>query len=101
MPQILYQGTAKEAAKGFPKNMNVAVALSLAAIGVDHTMVKIIADPNATRTQHEVKVVGNFGELYTIVKNFLHPDNPKTSYLAALAAIRTLRKVTEPIQVGT
>lgn len=100
-PKILFQGKAKEAAKGFPKNVNVAVALSLAGIGVEQTIVKIIADPNATRTQHEVKVVGEFGELHTEVKNLVHPENPKTSYLAALSAIRTLKKLTEPIQVGT
>ena len=100
-PEIVFQGVAKEAAKGFPKNINVAVALSLAGIGVDSTMVKIIADPDASRTQHEVKVVGKFGELTTVVKNLVHPENPKTSFLAALSAIRTLRKLTEPIQIGT
>lgn len=100
-PKIVYRGRAKDAAKGFPKNVNVAVALSLAGIGVDRTMVTIIADPEATRTQHEVRVAGEFGELYTVVKNYVHPENPKTSYLAALAAIRTLRKCTEAIQVGT
>lgn len=100
-PKTVFRGNAKDAAKGFPKNINVAVALSLAGIGVDQTMVKIVADPDTTRTKHEIRVVGEFGELYTVVKNFLHPENPKTSYLAALAAIRTLRKLTEPIQVGT
>jgi aspartate dehydrogenase len=100
-PKTVYNGNAREAAKGFPKNVNVAVALSLAGIGVDRTIVTIIADPNATKTQHEVRVVGAFGELHTSIKNFVHPENPKTSYLAALAAIRTLRKITEPIQVGT
>ncbi len=100
-PKIVFQGRAKDAAKGFPKNVNVAVALSLAGVGVDHTMVTIIADPKATRTQHEVRVVGAFGELYTVVKNYVHPENPKTSYLAALAAIRTLGKRAEAIQVGT
>lgn len=100
-PKIVYRGSARNAAEGFPKNVNVAVALSLAGIGVNRTMVTLIADPNAIRTQHEVKVVGVFGELHTIIKNFVHPSNPKTSYLAALAAIRTLRKINEPIQIGT
>jgi len=99
--KVIFQGIANEAAKGFPKNVNVAVALSLAGIGVDLTRVKIIADPNATRTKHEVKVRGKFGELYTLVENLVHPENPKTSYLAPLAAIRTLRKLTESVQVGT
>ena len=100
-PKVVYQGNAREAAKGFPKNINVAVALGLAGIGVDRTIVKIIADPGADRTQHEIKVKGEFGEMHTVVRNLVHPENPKTSYLAALSAIRTLRKLTEPIQVGT
>ena len=100
-PKVVYQGKAREAAKGFPKNVNVAVALSLAGIGVDRTMVKIIADPEADRTQHEIRVKGEFGEMHTVVRNLVHPENPKTSYLAALSAIRTLRKLTELIQVGT
>ncbi len=100
-PTTIYHGPARDAAKGFPQNVNVAVALSLAGIGVDRTMVTLIADPKATRTRHEVTVAGAFGELHTVVTNHVHPANPKTSYLAALAAIRTLRKITEPIQVGT
>lgn len=98
---IVYHGKAKEAAKDFPKNVNVAVALSLAGIGVDNTIVKIIVDPHATVTKHEIKVSGDFGELNSTVNNFTHPENPKTSYLAALAAISTLKKLTASIQVGT
>ena len=100
-PTVVFQGTAREAISGFPKNVNVAVTLSLAGIGVDRTVVKIVADPDATRTQHEIRVEGDFGELTTRVRNHVHPSNPKTSYLAAMAAIRTLRKLSEPIQIGT
>jgi aspartate dehydrogenase len=100
-PSVIYEGTAREAAEEFPKNVNVAAAFSLAGIGVDETRVKIIADPKAIRTMHEIRVIGDFGDLYTRVRNVLHPDNPKTSYLAVLAAIKTLKKITEPIQFGS
>jgi aspartate dehydrogenase len=100
-PRVIFQGTARDAIGGFPKNVNVAVALSLAGIGVDRTTVKIIADPGATKTQHEIWVEGDFGELTSKVRNRVHPSNPKTSYLATLAAIRTLSKLSEPIQLGT
>jgi aspartate dehydrogenase len=100
-PKVVFQGTAREAISGFPKNVNVAVALSLAGIGVDKTKVKIVADPDTDRTQHEIRVEGDFGELTTRIRNHVHPGNPKTSYIAALAAIRTLRKLSEPIQLGT
>ena len=100
-PKVIFEGNAREAAKGFPQNINVAVALSLAGIGVEGTRVKIVADPNSTRTKHEITVVGEFGDLHTTVNNFVHPQNPKTSYIAALSAIRVLKKLVEPIQVGT
>jgi len=90
---MVFKGSAKTASEGFPKNVNVAVALSLAGIGVDKTVVKIIADPDATRTRHEIKVIGDFGELSTTVNNLVHPNNPKTSYLAALSAIRKLKNL--------
>lgn len=97
-PQVVFKGAAKDATRGFPKNVNIAVALSLAGIGVEKTRVIIVAGPNATRTKHEITAVGEFGNLASCVENLVHP---KTSYLAALSAIRTLKKITEPIQIGT
>jgi aspartate dehydrogenase len=99
--KILFQGTADKAIEGFPKNVNVAVILSLAGIGVENTLVTIVADPKASLTKHEIKAEGDFGELHGITQNYLHPDNPKTSYLAPLSAIRLLKKISEPVQVGT
>jgi aspartate dehydrogenase len=98
---LIYEGTASEACKLFPANVNVAAALGLAGIGTEKTKVQIIADPNVKRNIHEVKVKGEFGELKVSVKNVSLPDNPKTSQLAALSAIATLKKICEPIIVGT
>jgi hypothetical protein len=39
-------GTAREAAAGFPANVNVAAALAMAGIGPDRTMMEIWADPS-------------------------------------------------------
>ena len=101
VPKTVFNGNAEDAIKGFPKNVNVAVILSLAGLGVKETRVKIIADPKAKRTQHEIKAEGDFGKLHAITQNNLHPENPKTSYLAPLSAIRLLKKISEPIQIGT
>ena len=98
-PTTVFIGTAREAIKGFPMNVNVAACLSLAGIGADKTMVRIVADPSASKTQHEINVVGDFGELYTRVRNVVHPENPRTSFLAALSAVRTLKGIAEPIQI--
>lgn len=99
--QVLYEGSAKEAVKLFPKNVNVCAALSLAGIGAKRTKIIIILDPSLKSNVHEIDVRGEFGELHTKVKNVPSPDNPKTSYLASLSAIRTLKELTKGIKVGT
>jgi len=100
-PTLIYEGPASEACKLFPANVNVAAALGLASIGVEKTKVQIIADPSIKRNIHEVKVKGEFGELKTRVENVPLIDNPKTSRLAALSAIATLKKISEPLTIGT
>jgi aspartate dehydrogenase len=98
---IIYEGPAEEATKLFPSNVNVAASLSLAGIGSKKTRVQIIADPNIDKNIHEIIAEGSFGVLNIKVENVPSPDNPKTSYLAALSAIATLKNISEPIQVGT
>jgi aspartate dehydrogenase len=100
-PTIIYEGPAKEAVKLFPSNVNVAASLSLAGIGPKRTKVQIIVDPNIKSNIHEIIAEGKFGVLKTRTENIPSPSNPKTSYLAALSAIATLKKITESIQIGT
>ncbi|NYZ76172.1 aspartate dehydrogenase [Candidatus Micrarchaeota archaeon] len=100
-PTVIYEGPAEEAVKLFPSNINVAASLSLAGIGPKKTRVQIIADPGIKSNVHEIIAEGRFGVLKTRTENVPSPDNPKTSYLAALSAVATLKKITEPIQVGT
>lgn len=99
---ILFEGTASEAVKAFPPaNVNVAATISLAGIGFERTMVRVIADPSLSRNVHEINVEGEFGKFCTKVENLPSPENPKTSYLAALSAISTLKKILNPVQIGT
>ncbi len=98
---LLFEGSAKEAIEAFPANVNVAVSLSLAGIGTGETRVRVLVDPEAKRNIHEISVEGDFGRFSCLVENVPSPDNPRTSYLAALSAIATLKKITEPLQVGT
>jgi aspartate dehydrogenase len=100
-PHVVFEGAAREAVKAFPASVNVAATLSLAGIGVDKTKVKIIADPSLDRNVHEIMVRGKAGEFITEARNAPSPENPKTSYLAALSAIRALRNLTETIRIGT
>ncbi len=97
---VIFEGTASDAVKGFPANVNVAATLSLAARDVA-VHVKIVADPNIHVNRHEIVVEGEFGNIFTRVENVPSPSNPKTSYLAALSAIATLRSILEPVKIGT
>jgi aspartate dehydrogenase len=98
---LLFEGNADEAIAAFPANVNVAVSLSLAGIGIEKTHVRIFVDPEAKRNIHEVSVEGDFGNFTCRVENVPSPGNPRTSYLAALSAIATLKKITDPLQIGT
>jgi len=100
-PLTLYEGSAREAVKLFPQNVNVAATLSLAGVGPDKTRVKIIVDPGIKNIIHEVHVRGEFGEILTRTVNKPFPSNPRTSYIAALSAIATLKKISENIIIGT
>ena len=98
----IFEGTAKEAVTLFPANINVAALLSLSGIGSEKTMVKIIADPNTDKNTHQIEALGKFGKMTFTVENFPDPNNPKTSRLAILSAIETLRKYcSDEIVIGT
>ena len=92
---VVFEGSAREAVKAFPRNVNVAASLSFVGIGPDDTRVRIIADPAATMNIHEVVAEGAFGQLRTVTENLPSPRNAKSSYLASLSAIAELRSAAE------
>ena len=92
----VFEGTAREAIRGFPANVNVAAALSLAGVGPDRTTVRIVSDPSATRTRHQIVALGEAAEIRVEVLSNPHPDNPRTSFLAALSAIDAVRRMAGP-----
>jgi aspartate dehydrogenase len=100
-PLVLFEGSAKEAVKMFPQNVNVSATLSLAGIGPEKTKVRIITDPDTKVISHEIHVKGDFGEFETRTVNRPFPTNPKTSFIAALSAIATLKKISQNIIIGT
>jgi aspartate dehydrogenase len=87
----IYYGTAAEAILNFPANVNVASILALAGLGMQKTMVRIVVDPRIRYNQHEVIAEGKFGKLNIKLKNNQAEGNPRTSYLAILSAIETVR----------
>jgi aspartate dehydrogenase len=99
-PLRLFEGTAREAAKGFPANLNVAVALSLAGIGPDRTLVEIWADPTVTRNVHRIEVESDAARFSMGIEN-IPSENPKTGKITALSVIALLRKQRAALSVGT
>jgi aspartate dehydrogenase len=97
--RILFEGNAKDAVRMFPQNVNVSATVSLAGVGFERTKVRIIADPSVEENIHEIRVVGEFGEFVTITKNT--KLNERTSYLAALSAIRMIKNLEEVVVIGT
>lgn len=100
-PTVVFEGSAAEAAEGFPSNINVALALSLAGIGPERTTVRIVADPDEQNNVHQIAATGAMGDIETTVRNSPSPTNPKTSYLAVLSVTELLRDAEATVRVGT
>ena len=98
--KLIFRGSAREAAKGFPANLNVAVALSLAGIGPDKTTLEIWADPTVTRNIHRIVVKSDSSSIDMTIEN-IPSENPKTGRITALSVIALLRKLTAPVRVGS
>jgi aspartate dehydrogenase len=99
-PLRIFEGTAREAAKGFPANLNVAVALSLAGLGPDRTTLEIWADPALTRNVHRIEVESDSARFSMSIEN-IPSENPKTGRITALSVIAYLRKQHSALRVGT
>jgi aspartate dehydrogenase len=100
-PLLVFAGSAREAIAGFPANVNVAVALSLAGIGPDRTKVEVWADPRVTRNTHTVSLRSDSSDLTMTIENIPDTDNPRTGRITALSVLAALRRLTSPLVVGS
>lgn len=100
-PRKIFEGTAHDAVRGFPANVNVAAALSLAGIGANRTVVEIWADPTLDRNVHTIEVDSDSAQFTMTINNIPTDENPKTGRITALSVIAVLRKQTEAIRIGT
>jgi aspartate dehydrogenase len=89
---LVFEGSAADAARLYPKNANVTAAVALAGIGFDETAVRLMADPAVTKNVHELDVKGDFGRFAIRLENNALPTNARTSWLAALSIEAELRK---------
>lgn len=98
---VVFEGSANEAVKGFPKNVNVSALLSIAGLGSRDTNVRIISAPEYNKNIHEICVKSKAGNFTFRTENLPFPSNPKTSYLAALSAMAALKEYLSGIHIGT
>jgi aspartate dehydrogenase len=98
---VIFEGSAREACKGFPANVNVSAALSLAGIGPDCTRIRILVAPGSTRNMHDVEVVGEFGRMTTHIENVPTETNPRTGKLSYLSTLAMLKTLVSPLHCGT
>jgi aspartate dehydrogenase len=99
-PKRVFTGTAREAAAGFPANVNVAAALSLAGIGPERTTIDIWADPTVSRNCHTIEVEADSARFTLSIEN-VPSENPKTGRITALSVLAALRKLHAPLRIGT
>ena len=100
-PRLLFSGSAREAARGFPANLNVAAALALAGAGADETEVEIWADPQARRNSQSVTVTSQGADFTMTIENVPSDENPRTGKITAHSVIAALHRLTSPLVVGS
>lgn len=100
-PMKIFDGTAREGARGFPANVNVAAALSLAGVGPDRTRLEIWADPTVSRNTHTIKLEADSVRFEMKIENVPSVENPRTGMLTPLSVIAALRGLVSPMRVGS
>lgn len=100
-PKRVFAGTVREGTAGFPANLNVAAALSLAGIGPDRTMLEVWADPTVTRNTHTIEVEADSARFSMTIENIPTGINPRTGRITALSTIAALRGLVTALKIGS
>ena len=98
---VLFEGSAREGVPYFPANVNIAAVLSMAGIGFDRTLLRVVADPALRHNTHFIDVRGATGNISIKFENIPAPENPKTAWLACYSALAALKMAKSPVRYGT
>ncbi len=98
-PTVFFRGTAREAARDYPKNANVAATLALCTLGMEATTVELVADPTLQGNVHEIEASGTAGDMRLTLRNTASPDNPKTSLVTPYSVMRSILARCAPLSV--
>jgi aspartate dehydrogenase len=88
---IFFEGTARAAAVQYPQNANVAATIALAGLGLDHTRVRLGADPDVAGPLGIIEADGAFGRFSFEILALASPTNPKTSALTGHSLVVAAR----------
>jgi aspartate dehydrogenase len=97
----VFKGTAAQAIKHFPQNVNVAALLSVAGKGSQQTQVEIWTSNKYKLNTHEVLIEAKSGKMSFKIENTPSQHNPKTSALAFYSADAALRRIFSNLHIGT
>jgi len=100
-PLKVFEGSAKDGVKAFPANVNVAAALGLAGIGPDRTRLEVWADPSVDRNTHSITVESDSARCELKIENVPTDENPRTGRIVVLSVLAALKRLVDPLTVGT
>lgn len=95
--EVVFDGSAQDAIKGFPQNINVAVATGLATIGPEHVRTIIHSIPRLEANIHEITIKNKEGtaDIHFAAKP---SSNARTSSITPWSVISLLKNITDPVR---
>lgn len=88
--RVFFEGSARDAARDYPKNANVAAAVAFAGIGLDRTQVRLISSRRVSDPLGVIEAEGDFG-VFRFEVLARASANPKSSALAAHSLVQCAR----------